>query len=124
VDRDPRAHRLRRDAPWPVKRGGLALNLYAHSLSIAFFLFLLGAITLHAVSGARVYSQEQVDHGEAPMSVLKYVGTSRFWFESFQNWQSEFLAIALVVVFSIFLRQRGSPESKPVDSPHSETGSG
>jgi hypothetical protein len=124
VDRDPRAHRLRRDAPWPVKRGGLALNLYEHSLSIAFFLFLLGAITLHAVSGARVYSQEQVDHGEAPMSVLKYVGTSRFWFESFQNWQSEFLAIALVVVFSIFLRQRGSPESKPVDSPHSETGSG
>jgi hypothetical protein len=99
VDRDPRAHRRRPDAPWPVKQGGLALKLYEHSLSIAFFLFLLGAITLHAVSGAKAYSQEQVDHGEAPVSVLKYVGTSRFWFESFQNWQSEFLAIALVVVF-------------------------
>jgi hypothetical protein len=124
VDRDPRAHRHRADAPWPVKHGGLALKLYEHSLSIAFFLCLLGAIGLHAVSGAGDYSDEQRAHGGAPVSALEYMGTSRFWFESFQNWQSEFLAIAMVVVFSIFLRQRGSPESKPVDSPHSETGSG
>jgi hypothetical protein len=124
VDRDPRAQRPRRDAPWPVRRGGLALKLYEHSLSLAFLLCFLGAIVLHALSGARDYSEEQLGHGGAPVSVLQYVGTSRFWFESFQNWQSEFLAIALVVIFSIFLRQRGSPESKPVDSPHSETGSG
>jgi hypothetical protein len=124
VDRDPRQHRRRRDAPWPVKRGGLALTLYENSLSIAFFLCLLGAITMHAVSGAREYSEEQMEHGGAQVSALQYVGTSRFWFESFQNWQSEFLSIAMVVVFSIFLRQRGSPESKPVDSPHGETGSG
>ncbi len=53
---------------------------------------------------------------------MEYVGTSRFWFESLQNWQSEFLAVGALVVLSIFLRQKGSPESKPVDHPHSETG--
>jgi hypothetical protein len=58
------------------------------------------------------------------VSFLGYFGTSRFWFESFQNWQSEFLAIASMVVLTIFLRQKGSPESKPVDASHSETGGG
>jgi hypothetical protein len=78
---------------------------------------------MHAVSGASEYNEEQATHGEQnKLSVLQYAGTSRFWFESFQNWQSEFLAIASVVLLSIFLRQRGSPESKPVDSPHSQTG--
>jgi hypothetical protein len=124
VDREPRASKARADAPWPVRRGGLVLKLYEYSLSLAFLLCFLGAIALHAVSGARVYSEEQVAHGHQTVSALQYAGTSRFWFESFQNWQSEFLAIALVVLLSIFLRQRGSPESKPVDSPHSETGSG
>jgi hypothetical protein len=123
VDRDPRSHRPRADAPWPVKRGGMALKLYEYSLSLAFLLCFLVAIVLHAMSGAREYSEEQMDHGAGPVSGLQYVSTARFWFESFQNWQSEFLSIALVVLFSIFLRQRGSPESKPVDSPHSETGS-
>jgi hypothetical protein len=56
------------------------------------------------------------------VTTLGYMGTSRFWFESFQNWQSEFMAVGAMVILSIFLRQRGSPESKPVDSPHSETG--
>jgi hypothetical protein len=124
VDRDPLASRDRPDAPWPVRRGGLALKLYEHSLSLAFLVCFLVAITLHAVSGARDYSDEQAAHGEPPVSTLDYVVTSRFWFESFQNWQSEFLSIAMVVLLSIFLRQRGSPESKPVDSPHSETGTG
>ncbi len=123
VDRDPRLARHHPDAPWPVRRGGLALKLYEHSLSLAFLLFFFVAITLHAVSGAKDYSDEQVAHGEPPVGVIQYVRTSRFWFESFQNWQSEFLSIGMVVVLSIFLRQRGSPESKPVDSPHSETGS-
>jgi hypothetical protein len=124
VDRDPRAGRPRPDAPWPVRRGGVVLTIYEHSLSLAFLLLFVMAITLHAVSGASDYNQEQADHGLPPVSPLQYAGTSRFWFESFQNWQSEFLAIALVVLLSIFLRQRGSPESKPVDSPHSETGTG
>jgi hypothetical protein len=124
VDRDPRDGGARPDAPWPVRRGGVVLKLYEHSLSLAFLLLFLIAIALHAVSGASDYNEAQATHGQPPVSALQYVGTSRFWFESFQNWQSEFLSIALVVLLSIFLRQRGSPESKPVDSPHSETGSG
>jgi len=71
-----------------------------------------------------VHNDEQAAHGQSENpSYLQYAGTPRFWFESLQNWQSEFLAIAAMVVWSIFLRQRGSPESKPVDSPHHETGS-
>jgi hypothetical protein len=124
VDRDPRAYQGRADAPWPVRRGGFVLKVYEHSLSLAFLGFFLAAISLHALSGAREYSDDQVAHGEPPVSALEYTTTSRFWFESFQNWQSEFLSIGMVVLLSIFLRQRGSPESKPVDSPHSETGSG
>ena len=62
-------------------------------------------------------------HGDAPVTALQYLHGAKFWFESFQNWQSEFLAILAMVVLSIFLRQRGSPESKPVDAPHSQTGS-
>ena len=123
VDRDPRRHK-RKDAPSPVHRGGLILKLYENSLSLAFLLFFLVSITMHAVAGAGVYNGEQAAHGEpAHLSVLQYAGTSRFWFESLQNWQSEFLAIAAMVILSIFLRQRGSPESKPVDAPHHETGS-
>jgi hypothetical protein len=122
VDRDPRRSK-RRNAPWPVRRGGLALKLYENSLSLAFLLFFLVSLAAHAASGAGEYNEEQAAHGQPEhLSVLQYAGTSRFWFESFQNWQSEFLAIAAMVIFSIFLRQRGSPESKPVDSPHNQTG--
>jgi hypothetical protein len=125
VDRDPRANRDNADAPWPVRRGGFVLKLYEYSLSLAFLLLFLISITLHAVAGAADYNQEQGAHGElSGLSPIQYAGTSRFWFESMQNWQSEFLAIAAVVVLSILLRQRGSPESKPVDSPHAETGTG
>jgi hypothetical protein len=123
VNRDPRRHK-HRNAPWPVRRGGWVLKLYENSLSLAFLLFFVFSITLHAVSGAAAYNNEQATHGQTEnLSILQYAGTSRFWFESLQNWQSEFLAIAAMVVLSIFLRQRGSTESKPVDSPHSQTGS-
>jgi hypothetical protein len=123
VDKEPQANRRKRNVPWPVRKGGVVLKLYEHSLSLAFLLFFLFSIVLHAVSGAAEYNQEQAEHGRpAALSALQYAGTSRFWFESLQNWQSEFLAIASMVVLSIFLRQRGSPESKPVDSPHDKTG--
>ncbi len=122
VDRDPRNSK-EKDAPGPVRRGGLMLKLYENSLSLAFLLFFLISITMHAAAGASEYNEEQAQHGQPEqLSVLQYAGTSRFWFESFQNWQSEFLAIGAMVILSIFLRQRGSPESKPVDSPHDETG--
>lgn len=107
-----------------MRRGGLILKLYENSLGIALFLLFLLSFTLHAIGGVEEYNQDQVEHGTAPISLIQYLGSSRFWFESFQNWQSEFLSIGMMVVLSIFLRQRGSPESKPVASPHSETGKG
>ena len=123
VDRDPRKSRKKKDAPWPVRKGGLILTLYEYSLSLAFLLLFVISFALHAVGGAAEYNQNQREHGSTEVvSTMEYMGTSRFWFESFQNWQSEFLAVGAMVVLSIFLRQRGSPESKPVDSPHSDTG--
>jgi hypothetical protein len=121
VDADPFTS-TRPDAPWPVKRKGWILRLYQHSLSLAFLLLFLTSFAGHAVSGAREQNADRLAHGEPPLSVLEYVGSSTFWFESLQNWQSEFLAVLAMVVLSIFLRQRGSPESKPVDAPHHETG--
>jgi hypothetical protein len=123
VDRDPRKTRKKKNAPWPVRKGGWALTVYEYSLSLAFLLLFLMSFTLHAVSGAREYNESEREHGRyEQVTTLQYMGTPRFWFESLQNWQSEFLAVGAMVVFSIFLRQRGSPESKPVDTPHSETG--
>jgi hypothetical protein len=123
-DADYGEDRHRADAPWPVRRGGLALKIYVNSLSIALLTLFVFSFALHAIGGAEAYSQEQVEHGEASVSTLQYLGTSRMWFESFQNWQSEFLAIGAMVVLSIYLRQRCSPESKPVAAPHTKTGSG
>lgn len=110
-------------SPLPVRRGGWMLKLYQNSLSIALLLLFAVSLILHAVGGAKDYSQQQAEHGGAGVTVLEYLGTSRFWFESFQNWQSEFLSIAVMVVFTIYLRQKGSPESKAVDAPHDKTGS-
>lgn len=126
VDLDPRNARgkVLADAPWPVRRGGWVLKVYEHSLSIAFLLLFLVSFFAHAIGGARAYSDDQLAHGGDPVGIVQYLQTSRFWFESFQNWQSEFLAIGAMVLLSIHLRQRGSPESKPVHAPHSHTGSG
>lgn len=122
VDRDPSKSKSRKSLPSPVRRGGLALRLYSHSLSLTFLALFIIAFVLHAVGGAEEYNSEQKVHGGEQLSVLQYVATSRFWFESFQNWQSEFLALASMVIFTIFLRERGSPQSKPVDAPHGQTG--
>ena len=123
-DADPRAPsaRRRRKAPWPVRRGGVALAIYEHSLTIALFALFVASFALHAITGASSFSSELVEHGGRAVSVLEYVATPRFWFESLQNWQSEFLSVGALIVLSIFLRQRGSPESKPVAAPHDETG--
>ena len=121
VDADPAAE-ASATSPWPVRRGGAWLRVYSHSLSIAFAVLLLASMTAHAVGGSEEYSDEQEIHGGRRVKVVEYVRTSRFWFESFQNWQSEFLAVGSLAVFGIFLRERGSPESKPVAAPHRETG--
>lgn len=123
VDRDPRTTPHLDQAPWPVRRGGWVLSLYERSLSLAFLFLFLTCFGLHAVSGAGEYNRDLLEHGSSErVTALQYMRTSRFWFESFQNWQSEFLAVGSLVLLSIWLRQRGSPESKPVDAPHDETG--
>ncbi len=122
VDRDPRASQGKPDAPWPVRKGGLALKLYENSLSIALFILFAVSFWLHAVGGAGDYSIDEMAQGRSPVTAVEYLGTAQFWFESLQNWQSEFFSIGVLVLLSIVLRQKGSPESKPVDSPHSATG--
>lgn len=110
--------------PWPVRRGGWALRLYAHSLSTALLILFLIAFTIHAAGGVRDYNLSQLEHGKPSVTLLQFIATPEFWFQSFQNWQSEFLGLGSMIVLSIFLRQRGSPESKPVEAPHSQTGKG
>ena len=108
--------------PWPVVKGGWIRKIYENSLSLALLLLFLGSFVMHGVAGAAEYNDEQAEHGAAQVSTLEFMETSTFWYQSFQNWQSEFLSIGVLVVLSIFLRQKGSPESKPVDAPHEETG--
>ncbi len=122
VDADPRLHTLTPNVPTPVKRGGWRLRVYEQSLGLAFLALFLVSFYLHALGGARAYSEEQLLHGRAATDVWEYLGTSQFWFESLQNWQSEFFSLALMVILTVFLRQRSSPESKPVATPHGETG--
>jgi TRAP-type C4-dicarboxylate transport system permease small subunit len=121
-DQDPRDATVKAATPWPVRRGGWVLKLYEHSLSILFLLLFLASFTLHAIGGSQDYSDEQLSHGQPAVTLIGYLATSRFWFESFQNWQSEFLAVAVLVGASVYLREKGSPESKPVAEAHYETG--
>ncbi|WP_114791128.1 DUF6766 family protein [Niabella yanshanensis] len=121
VDREPKA---KPGAPSPVKKGGVWLWLYSRSLSISFTVLFLASFALHFYGSLKNHNEEQLEEGLPPASWAKYIGDSGFWFESFQNWQSEFLSVASIVILSIWLRQKGSPESKPVDAPHSETGGG
>ncbi|HUS62231.1 MAG TPA: DUF6766 family protein [Acidimicrobiales bacterium] len=125
VDADPKQHRNDRDAPWAVRKGGLTLAIYQSSLSIAFFAMFIISLLLHANGGAAEFNSDQAAHGSTlALTTWQYMTTSRFWFESFQNWQSEFLSIGAIVYLSVYLRQRGSPESKAVHAPHAQTGSG
>jgi hypothetical protein len=112
-------------APGPVKTGGFSLKIYENSLSIAFLLLFLMSFWFHALGGASASCDENLVHAdpECP-STVEYISTSKFWYESFQNWQSEYLAVFAIVVLSVYLRQKGSPESKAVNSPYAETGSG
>lgn len=120
VDRPPVAHAT---APWPVKKGGLVLAIYQNSLSLVFIILFLLSFVFHAY-GTMLQMNEQLQQQgvEQYLSIFQVMREQRFWFESFQNWQSEFLSVAAIVFFSIYLRQKGSQESKPVDAPHHETG--
>ena len=123
VDVDPREVTAP-DAPWPVKRGGVVLRLYEQSLGLALTILFLGSILGHALAGHAAYNQAQLRHGQPAVSLRHFVAGPEFWFQSLQNWQSEFLSVFAMIALSIFLRQRGSPESKPVYAPHAETGRG
>jgi len=120
VDRSPDPRRS--GAPWPVRAGGIAAKVYANSLSIALLSLFVVSFALHVYTGAARYSEEERAHGGGEVSAIAYLATPQLWFESFQNWQSEFMSIGALVVLSIFLRQKGSSESKPVDAPVQETG--
>jgi hypothetical protein len=125
VEEDPLAHRDDPDVPGPVRAGGWRLTLYKNSLSLAFLALFLVSFLGHAATGARKHNEEQREHAHSEeLSTIGYMQTPKFWYESFQNWQSEFLAVLAIVVLSIPLRQWGSPESKPVHAPHSSTGTG
>jgi hypothetical protein len=126
-DEPPRDENLeqqarRKHAPAILKAGAAARWLYAHSLGITLFLLFLASFALHWINSAGHAAEEAAQHGEEALSVMAYLADPQLWFESFQNWQSEFLSTAVLVVLSIFLRQAESPESKPVAAPHSQTG--
>lgn len=118
-DREPIA---RQDAPRSVKAGGWRLALYKHSLSIAFALLFVFSWAMHLFGSFRYYNEDLTMDNEPSINLLAFLSKPDFWFESLQNWQSEFLSVASIVILTIFLRQKGSPESKPVDAPHMSTG--
>ena len=112
----------RPDSPRWARAGGWRLGVYSNSL-----VFLMAGIWLlswfgQSVTGWSEYNSDQLTHDESTVSWVGYLGTSHFWESTLQNWQSEFLAVGSMAVLSIYLRQRGSPESKPVGAPHHATG--
>ena len=121
VDREP--DRARQHAPGPVRRGGWQLWLYRRSLTLTLFTLFIASFWLHAYGSARNHNHEEALKGEpSHETTVSILGSSEFWFQSLENWQSEFLSVASLVFLSIYLRQHGSPESKPVDAAHDETG--
>jgi hypothetical protein len=98
-------------------------TIYENSFLIVMTVIFLLSWFVQSVTGWNEFNDEQRQHGESTVSWLTYLDRADFWENTLQNWQSEFLAVGTMVVFTIYLRQRGSPESKPVGAPHDETGS-
>jgi hypothetical protein len=109
-------------SPAPAKAGGWRAALYGNSLLIVMALIFLGSWFAQSLNGWAVYNAEQLDHHSETVSWLAFLGKPEFWEATLQNWQSEFLAVGSFAVFAIYLRQRGSPESKPVGAAHTDTG--
>lgn len=112
-----------RAANWRRRTKAIGRALYANSLSIALFGLFLLSFLLHLYSGLAAANQEAIAHQQPTQGAWNYALSPQFWFESFQNWQSEFLSVAVLLVLSIYLRQRGSPESKVIGEPNDKTGS-
>jgi hypothetical protein len=117
-DKDQKVGRhAREDSPRWAKYGDLRTTIYSNSLIIVMALIFLGSWFAQSVTGMTAYNQEQHDHGDPRLSWVSYIGSSEFWESTFQNWQSEFLAVGSFAIIAVYLRQRGSPESKPVGAP-------
>ena len=110
------------DLPAALHRGDLARWVYGHSLGIVLLVLFGASFLMHWFFSAKEAAEEAAIHGAKALSPIEYLTGSQLWFESFQNWQSEFLSTAVIVVLSIFLRQKGSPESKAVAAPDGQTG--
>jgi hypothetical protein len=107
----------REDSPLWARAGDLRTAIYSNSLIIVMALVFFGSWFAQSVTGMTDYNQEQHDHGDPRLSWWSYVGSSQFWEATLQNWQSEFLAVGSFAIIAVYLRQRGSPESKPVGAP-------
>jgi hypothetical protein len=114
-------HADARSPRW-ARVGGLRTTLYGNSLLIVMTTIWLGSWLAQSIAGASGYNATQLDHQAATVSWVHYLGSSDFWDRTLQNWQSEFLAVGSMAILSVYLRQRGSPESKPVGAPHDATG--
>jgi hypothetical protein len=110
------------DAPRWARQPGWRTGLYSNSLVIVMTTIWLLSWLAQSIAGVSAYNAEQLDHQAATLSWVGYLGSSDFWDRTLQNWQSEFLAVGSMAVLSIYLRQRGSPESKPVGASHDATG--
>jgi hypothetical protein len=110
------------ESPAWAKPRGIRTFVYSNSLLIVMAIIFVGSWFAQSVTGWTTFNASQTDHGEATVSWLSYIGSADFWEATLQNWQSEFLAVGSFAAFTIFLRQRGSPESKPVGAPHDATG--
>jgi hypothetical protein len=110
------------DSPEWAKPRGIRTFVYSNSLLIVMSIIFFGSWFAQSVTGWTEFNAQQVDHHEATVSWLGYLGSADFWEATLQNWQSEFLAVGSFVAITVFLRQRGSPESKPVGAPHQATG--
>jgi hypothetical protein len=107
---------------WARYHGGVRRALYSNSLLLVMIAIFFLAWFGQSVTGWTEFNDEQRQHDEPAVSWLGYLGKPDFWEQTLQNWQSEFLAVGTMAVFTIYLRQRGSPESKPVGAAHDETG--
>jgi hypothetical protein len=116
--RDPDNPDRAKDEPY----AGFWGKVHAHSLGLAMAFLFVASFVLHLYFSAEHAGEEASLHGGTASSLYEYLGDAQFWFESLQNWQSEFFSTAVLVVLSIFLREQGSPESKPVRAANSETG--
>jgi hypothetical protein len=108
-----------RSPAWARVRGW-KLAVYSNSLAAIMGVFFLGSLLAQSVAGRAAYNAEQLADLADPVSWAGYATSADYWNRTTQNWQSEFLAVCSTVLFSIYLRQRGSPESKPVGAPHAE----